>query len=551
MSTVNITFPSTETAPIEGIRKVNGEVFETKECEQIIQVGVFFDGTRNNQAADRRDYGDSNVVRLHDAYPSPSLSTYRIYVPGVGTPFPEIGEHGTSIRGSALGIGCEARVLFALLQVHDVIYRAANSGTNFFSGRQIELLCSRGRILVQRDCDEISSNRGLLGHDEDDGFRRRMYLNGCAKRIETRLGLKSKPIIKQCLVDVFGFSRGAAEARVFCSWLSECLVNGALAGVPVTFRFLGIFDTVAAAGLSGHDNWASAAALRVPAAVVNCVHMTAMHEIRRNFPLDEVLEASRVSHPRIEIAYPGSHSDVGGGYKPGELGVATGEDKSSADARKLSQISLNHMYECAVAAGVPLRSRYDRLGRSILRFSVAAELALAYTEFIKESGSGPRRLFEWMSPYLAWRWKVREDYKELSQYKNASRVDKDRLWRANRMLKDDADMLATRGNVIIASRHKAAVMLRGAHPHEKRNGQQAMELAKFDDEAVVVLAEAMAQRVSPAMAQFFDLYVHDSLAGFGTSLEGTGYWRYRKSFRGTTMPRFASEDSLEAARSIG
>jgi hypothetical protein len=546
MSAIDTEFRSAKTAPVESIRKVLPEAYEPGECEKIIQVGLFFDGTLNNQSTDRPYYKESNVVRLYDVYPSPTLETYRFYVPGVGTPFPDIGEHRPSTGGGAFGIGCEARVLYALLRVQDAIHQAASNSIPFFNGRQIELLCSRGWILWPRDREEIGSDRGLLGHEDDNGARRRDYLKECARRIEGRLHAKKKPVIKHCIVDVFGFSRGAAEARVFCTWLAECLVNGKLAGVPVTLRFLGIFDTVAAAGLSGHDNWASAMALRVPDAVINCVHMIAMHEIRRNFPLDEVLDASQISRPRIEVAYPGSHSDLGGGYEPGELGIAGGSDASSADKHKLSQISLNHMYECAVAAGVPLRSRDDKTVKVPLRFCVAPEVAASYASFIDELGARPRQLFEWMSPYLAWRWRVRESYKDLAQYKNANKNDKELMLRANSILKTDADLLATRGDVITAGRHKTEVLLKIAHVSGKRNSQQALELAHLDDEAAVVLSEAMEQWVSPSMASFFDLYVHDSLAGFGTTLERSGYWRYRKSFRGTTLPKFASESDADA-----
>lgn len=551
MSTTESTFASMKLPMAEELRTVYGSAFEREECEQIIRVGLFFDGTRNNQAIDRSLFGDSNVARLHDAYPSPSIDTYRIYIPGVGTPFPEIGEYGTSVSGAAFGVGCEARVLFGLLKVQEAIYQAAHNGARLFSDRQIKLLCAHGRLLWPRDCEEIGGSRGLLGHGDDGGLRRRTYLNGCANRIKSRLSARKKPVLKQCIIDVFGFSRGAAEARVFCSWLAECIENGTLAGVPVILRFLGIFDTVAASGLSGHDNWATADALRVPEAVVNCVHMIAMHEIRRNFPLDEIWGATSSSHPRIEIAYPGSHSDVGGGYRPGELGIAPGTDMQSADTKKLSQICLNHMYEYAVAAGVPLVSRQSALGLTALRFAISPTLAKAYTNFIDELGPKPRKLFEWMSPYLAWRWQIRGDYKNSAQYKNASREDKDRLLYANKILGDDAQLLTTRGDLAVAARHKKSVLVDGVHPLAKRHGQQAMELAHFDDEAAIVLAEAIKQSVSPAMAQFFDLYVHDSLAGFGTSLEGTGYWRYRKSYKGSTMPRFASGDSPEAAMSIG
>ena len=63
---------------------------------------------------------------------------------------------------------------------------------------------------------------------------------------------------------MFGFSRGAAQARVFCNWLTDALdSDSSLCGIPLQVDFLGIFDTVASVGLAnsslvfdGHGGWA-------------------------------------------------------------------------------------------------------------------------------------------------------------------------------------------------------------------------------------------------------------------------------------------------------
>ena len=87
-------------------------------CEVRAHIGVFFDGTGNNQDwKEQREVNwrkglvhwwqghranektqlemqcDSNVARLFRAYPNvPELGYFRVYVPGVGTPFRDIGE---------------------------------------------------------------------------------------------------------------------------------------------------------------------------------------------------------------------------------------------------------------------------------------------------------------------------------------------------------------------------------------------------------------------------------------------------------------------------
>jgi hypothetical protein len=87
----------------------------TSNCEEDIDLGLFFDGTRNNMYEDKPSLKHSNIVRLHDAYlKDPSLGAHRVYINGVGTPFPEIGELSYSNMGNGFGSGCEARVLYGL-----------------------------------------------------------------------------------------------------------------------------------------------------------------------------------------------------------------------------------------------------------------------------------------------------------------------------------------------------------------------------------------------------------------------------------------------------
>ena len=69
-------------------------------CGHQMFVGVFFDGTDNNMDRDKPKGAHTNVVRLYDAYPQIALNDrfYKIYVPGVGTPFNEIGEIETDTK---------------------------------------------------------------------------------------------------------------------------------------------------------------------------------------------------------------------------------------------------------------------------------------------------------------------------------------------------------------------------------------------------------------------------------------------------------------------
>lgn len=345
--------------------------------------------------------------------------------------------------------------------------------------------------------------------------------------------------LKECVLDVFGFSRGAAQARVFCSWIERLTIDGKLAGVPLTIRFLGIFDTVASAGAmdgvtgtivnstKGHTGWAQAKFLRISPNIKTCVHFVAMHEIRKNFPLDEVSVDGIVPPNCREFAYPGSHSDVGGGYAPGELGLACGTEAGKGDAYKLSQIPLRHMMECAIAAGVPLRPSVEG------RFAVAPELEQAYQKFLAVLGPSARMLSEWMAPYMAWRWQARDRYTELGHVSRAT-SDRGLLIDSNQQLRDDAKRMGFRADEGLAGTF--VHMARSVKRFDLKNPEYRQEeIASLDPEAPAVLAAARAAPLAnPELAAFFDTYVHDSLAGFRKShVEKTGYWRHRRCFRGS------------------
>lgn len=150
------------------------------------------------------------------------------------------------------------------------------------------------------------------------------------------------------VVDVIGFSRGAALALHFCNALSDGVEIAGHKVKPIV-RFLGLWDTVPAFGLPGilidafndiNLGWR----LNVPANVKRCFHAMA---------LDEDRQAFRVHRPKIEqpagagnacetaleeLWFRGVHSDVGGGNE--KVG--------------LSSIALHWMLECARTCGAPV-----------------------------------------------------------------------------------------------------------------------------------------------------------------------------------------------------
>ncbi len=534
-------------APSAAIQRMEPEsLTDCSKCEGNIHVGLFFDGTNNNRDVDMPKLQHSNVARLFDAYLGKSTKGYfPRYIPGVGTAFPEVREKGESSFGSGFAIGCEQRVLFAILHVFNALHRSADKDAPLMTRDQIAALCCNC-VIHPRDMpadfaavSQLGLSSGLAMMRNSGGYRVR-NLKALAQRLQVTVA-KGLPRIKECFVDVIGFSRGAAEARVFCHWLDEILIGGTLAGVKVHFRFLGIMDTVASAGFlssvgaavtggdGGHSGWAESRFLRIPASVKNCVHMVAAHELRKNFPLDTISTGGTLPSTCQEFMYPGSHSDVGGGYAPGELGIATDSDKRAADAQKLSQIPLNHMLECAIAAGVPLsRDRAVSPSTGYDPFTLSPLVQKAYDDFVAYSTPRPRAVHEWLQPYLSWRWQIRLSFANLNHVRKAGEKDRALLIKYNAMLIDDAEYLTNS-----FERPSFSQIFTKRAPGQ-RNRHNAIRSATLDDEARTVLAHAKAaQPTDPRLAHLFDRFVHDSLAGFDlNSIELTGYWRYRKGYLG-------------------
>lgn len=560
--------PATLNAPKLDVRECEVVFVNPINCESTLQIGLFFDGTGNNRARDRDDFSDSNVARLYDAYPNQrQRGTVAVYVPGVGTRFDEIGEQGESWQGAAYAKGCEARVLYGLLTVLEELYRHAISNKALYTRAQRIILCTKADEISKKESQLLAPLGFGLGLAEDaSGQLRRAFLSAQSTRLKTELDCRVRPTVKQITIDVLGFSRGAAEARVFCSWLSEVLVDGRLAGIPLTIRFLGLFDTVASAGFGsavvgtalnqthGHEGWASVDALRIAEPVRNCVHMVAMHEFRKNFPLDEAGTAGVLPFGVCQIAYPGSHSDVGGGYAPGALGVSVGSSVIEGDSLKLSQIPLCHMFDCAVTCGVPLNKTLASEGRNgVDAFAISPRLATDFGIFLSKIRTSPNRLHHWGRDYLSWRWHLRHHFKTLQHVTRANQSDRQLLLGANDRLIRDSELLLVLADPLKARAHRDGVLRGFFSAHDRKNMQQDPYVSGFDPEARTVLDDARSQPFSSELGYFFDHYVHDSYAGFSAQLkEGTGYWRYRKAFQGTDKVIFADESrAFGTGASIG
>jgi hypothetical protein len=155
-------------------------------------------------------------------------------------------------------------------------------------------------------------------------------------------------------------------------------------------------------------------------------------------------------------------------------------------------------------------------------------------------------MYEWLQPYLNWRWQVRKNFETTDQVKLASSSDKQLLLKYNSILIKDAEALIRTGAMSRSQRALAVALdfsFTGA-----RDDLRITSL--LDPEAPEVLRRARSAQPTPqAIASLFNGYVHDSLAGFDqAALEYTGYWRYRKVFLGDDRALVATSQDSERAR---
>ncbi len=153
---------------------------------------------------------------------------------------------------------------------------------------------------------------------------------GCGDLAIDIFRLVSDPI-DELILDVFGFSRGAAAARHFISREVHGKSRALAAafkrqGIPwpkkITVRFLGLFDTVAGIAdlgnldFSAHD--AKTGRINVnlrPEDAQRAVQLVARDERRHNFSLNSLRsESGNLPKHFSEWVLPGAHSDIGGGY---------------------------------------------------------------------------------------------------------------------------------------------------------------------------------------------------------------------------------------------
>ncbi|PTA73112.1 DUF2235 domain-containing protein [Stenotrophomonas sp. Nf1] len=533
------------------------------QCQGQVHVSIYFDGTGNNREwagtfvtgktrATRTQLarnGHSNVARLYDAsLAEPENGFFSVYVPGVGTPFSEVGDtnqDGDTLGGGAARYGAD-RIHWAILQVINSVHQYLKSS---------DLITpAEAKILV----GSMSETRLL------EGMTRRAMLTGIAQRLEQVVKSHQRRVTS-VHVSVFGFSRGAAQARAFVhrlyetaeAWGSGCGYN--IAGVPLYLNFMGIFDTVASVGVAamsrvskGKWDWAAGDMMSIHPEARQCVHFAALHEQRINFPLDLATSGR-------EVLYPGMHSDVGGGYSPGGQGKDFVSGAANGKA-KLSQIPLIDMHHEAIKAGVMMETitELNQDPAYATHFGCHPQLIRDYNAWLTghgvPAGAHIQQITGHCRQYVAWKGKrLPNGPQSLLQqpfFKQSDAEDQVDLANAQRdfanlvteLAQGKSDMAAYRGQLNESQKRIDAGRKAGRPVFEPtpRASAAAYTYAGIPAETSTLLDLVLnATPVPDVSTTLFDNYMHDSLAGFYMMkwtelniprLNTYGYLRYREVF---------------------
>lgn len=275
-----------------------------------LHIGVFFDGTGNN------------------------------------TENSKTGGSGGSYANARSNVSLLAE-LYKSGSAHDVMNSCGTVGTKY-AALYVQGIGTIAGLPYQVGIVGLAAGMGMTGVEN------RVY-SACIKLGETIKLLSGGIEPREIVLDVFGFSRGAAAARYFVNCFRQGFIKYNMyyilpfrAEVPkgrnIRIRFLGIFDTVAAIG-DGSDEDNGDVNLHISSAqAADIYHLTAKHEYRNNFRLNHNLPGGGATRELL-----GAHSDVGGGYRDGGDRTRVGKSETKSFTSRAEAEAAHARYSAAAA----------------------------------------------------------------------------------------------------------------------------------------------------------------------------------------------------------
>ena len=342
-----------------------GKVNAKQSCSDVVNISIFFDGTGNNKDADTVEKKWSNPARMWQAAQllvGEVTPNYTIYVSGVGTPF----------NGAATN------------WMDEKLMKLEDTATGGLAGGGGSRRTEHGKNNVNDALREVltrSAKKLNLSLKPYVALGKPENLSGLAAALE------GHGLITIINLSIFGFSRGAALARVFSNeMLKLCVTDKSgvvrYEGAPIRFQFMGLFDTVASFGVPSLnvDAALDERNLVVPYDVERCVHYVAAQELRFSFPVDLIRRNGTLKSGWTETVYPGVHSDVGGGYEPVNQKISN----------NYARIPMRDMMREAALSGVRIVDYVDVAKVDVLLFKswfeIKPETQEAYVNYMAAIG---------------------------------------------------------------------------------------------------------------------------------------------------------------------
>ncbi|KWW33343.1 type VI secretion system (T6SS) phospholipase Tle1-like effector [Cupriavidus metallidurans] len=446
-------------------------------CEQQPWFSFFFDGTGNHLDVDKPLHKLSNIARLYEGHvdnEQPLID--RFYYPGVGTPLNA-------------------------------------SDPNWWE--------------TIRDSKPLGGGTGLGGDVRLANAER-----------DLSRALKANHKVTRIDIAVFGFSRGATLARAFVNrLLAKCAMKDGVrhwpcptardgVSAPLHVRILGIFDTVESVGLPARN--LTDMCMYVPKEVERCVHIFSGHELRAFFPLTPV----RGSDSKYEeIAFPGVHSDIGGGYRPDE----------QARTDLLARIALNRMRLEATRSGVPFSPPTDLKQTTKDLFEYDQTVKALFDEYMNVVGPGNSledQVFQHMRLFYGW-LKARFGQAPCEVYQNVCSTNQvineelQKIQQYHARIKFDADTMNWRAYLTHLWKTDRSEYKRTI---ETAGGERETNRPLSDEQLRYWNTWLNPPELSANLIRFFDQYVHDSRAGF-LNIDSSGYLQPRQIIDGSVPPK--------------
>ena len=317
--------------------------------------------------------------------------------------------------------------------------------------------------------------------------------------------------VDHLILDLFGFSRGAAIARAFANVFLEDAHDfpriKAIAKKEI--RFIGIFDTVGSFAMPGDDDDPYNFHLdKTKARFI--YHMVSRDELRANFDLQSLRKNADTQLPptqdpqgwMVEQSFPGVHSDIGGGY-PGK------DEKTPPNT--LARIYLEIMHKTATDVGVPLAPLDALTDLSTPEDPLEWEI--------------PRELSQQFQALMD----IYDTHPDLLQYQQALNDTKRRLEVLSHPSKNWKKAL---GRLVKSQKEK----------HINYAKKRIAAIEQFIIHTVFNGDESLAQKSLKAYEDFYKNYIHKSHGPFNTTVGMAA--QTQKRDRGNPMEAFIA-DTLE------